>query len=107
MECGQYNAQWANIHIVPEQSVQAALDVRARAMLPVHWAAFTEANHAWTEPVERAAVAAAAAHLPLATLRLGQPVTLGAGPLPSARWWQYRRGKCGVLWRTLLPVFCG
>ena len=88
MECGQYDAQWANIHMMPEQSVQAALDVRARAMLPVHWAAFTEANHAWTEPVERATVAAAAAHLPLATPRLGQPVTLGAGPLPSARWWQ-------------------
>jgi L-ascorbate metabolism protein UlaG (beta-lactamase superfamily) len=87
VECGQYNADWAEIHMRPEQSVQAALDVRARAMLPVHWGAFTEARHPWNEPVQRA-TAAAAPHpeLLLTTPRLGQPVVLGT-PLPQARWW--------------------
>lgn len=51
MECGQYDAQWAQIHMVPEQSVQAARDVRAAVMLLVHWGAFTEANHSWTDPI--------------------------------------------------------
>lgn len=88
MECGQYDAQWPQIHMLPEQSVQAALDVRARAMLPVHWGAFTEAHHAWNEPVTRAAAAAARAQLPFTTPELGQPVTLGAGPLPQVAWWR-------------------
>jgi len=87
VECGQYSADWAEIHMQPEQSVQAALDVRARAMLPVHWGAFTEARHPWNESVQRA-TAAAAPHpeLLLTTPRLGQPVVLGT-PLPQERWW--------------------
>ncbi|GAA4370069.1 MBL fold metallo-hydrolase [Hymenobacter saemangeumensis] len=88
MECGQYNADWAQIHMMPEQSVQAAVDVKARVMLPVHWGAFTEAFHPWNEPVERASAEAMRQHLPLATPRLGEPVTLGAGPLPTTAWWR-------------------
>ena len=87
MECGQYNADWAEIHMLPEQSVQAALDVQARLMLPVHWGAFTEARHAWNEPVRRATTEAARRQLPITTPQLGQPVTLG-GVLPQELWWQ-------------------
>jgi L-ascorbate metabolism protein UlaG (beta-lactamase superfamily) len=87
MECGQYDRAWPQIHMQPEQSVQAALDVRARTMLPVHWGAFTEAHHPWNESVERASAAAARQHLPLATPLLGQPVVLGA-PLPQQPWWR-------------------
>ncbi|RZK63015.1 MAG: hypothetical protein EOO59_00940 [Hymenobacter sp.] len=88
MECGQYDQQWAEIHMQPEQSVQAALDVRARAMLPVHWAAFTEAYHPWNDPVRRAAAAAARQQLPLTTPELGQPVVLDGRALPQQPWWQ-------------------
>jgi L-ascorbate metabolism protein UlaG (beta-lactamase superfamily) len=88
MECGQYDAQWAQIHMVPEQTVQAALDVQAMVVLPVHWGAFTEANHAWNDPVRRAAAEAARRHLTMTTPELGQPVTLGTGPLPQLPWWE-------------------
>ncbi|GAB2954193.1 MBL fold metallo-hydrolase [Hymenobacter coalescens] len=88
MECGQYDAHWAEIHMMPEQTVQATLDLRARVLQPVHWGAFTEAHHAWNDPVRRAWAAAARAQLPITTPRLGQPVTLGAGPLPQEQWWQ-------------------
>jgi len=88
MECGQYNENWAQIHMMPEQSVQAAVDLKAKVMLPVHWAAFTEAHHNWDEPVERATAEAMRQHLLLTTPRLGEPVTLGAGPLPATAWWR-------------------
>lgn len=87
MECGQYDRLWANIHLLPEQSVQAALDVRAKGMLPVHWGAFAEANHPWNEPVERATAEAIRQHLVLTTPELGQPVVLGQ-PLPQQPWWR-------------------
>ena len=87
MECGQYDTQWAQIHMQPEQSVQAARDLRAQVMLPVHWGAFTEANHAWNEPVNRAIAEAARLHQPITTPHLGEPVTLGT-TLPSSRWWE-------------------
>ena len=87
VECGQYDADWAEIHMRPEQSVQAARDVRARVMLPVHWGAFTEANHAWNDPINRATAEAARLRQPIATPRLGEPVTLGTA-LPQERWWE-------------------
>ncbi|MCB2379919.1 MBL fold metallo-hydrolase [Hymenobacter sp. BT635] len=87
MECGQYDANWAQIHMLPEQTVQAARDVQARVLLPVHWGAFTEANHAWNDPIRRATTEATRLAQPITTPELGQPVTLGAGPLPQRPWW--------------------
>ena len=87
MECGQYDRQWAQIHMLPEQSVQAARDVRAAVLLPVHWAAFTEANHAWNDPINRATAEAARLHQAITTPRMGEPVTLGTA-LPRSRWWE-------------------
>ncbi|GAB3867899.1 MBL fold metallo-hydrolase [Hymenobacter segetis] len=87
VECGQYNESWAEIHMKPEQSVQAARDVRAAVMLPVHWGAFTESLHAWNEPVTRATAEAARLGQVITTPHLGEPVTLGAA-LPQTRWWE-------------------
>lgn len=53
MECGQYNKNWHEIHMYPEESVQAAMDARAHKIMPVHWAGFALAQHDWTDPINR------------------------------------------------------
>ncbi|VXC39576.1 conserved hypothetical protein [Flavobacterium sp. 9AF] len=53
MECGQYNENWSQIHMFPEESVQAAIDARVNNMIPVHWGGFALAQHSWTDPVIR------------------------------------------------------
>ena len=53
LEAGQYNTMWPLIHMMPEEAVQAALDLNARAMMPVHWGKFMLAMHEWNEPVKR------------------------------------------------------
>ncbi len=53
IENGAYNRAWAQIHMTPEESHQAALDVRAKRVVPIHWAKFDLAYHPWTEPIER------------------------------------------------------
>lgn len=58
MECGQYNENWSQIHMFPEESVQAAIDAGVRNMMPVHWAGFALAQHTWTDPVVRFVAAA-------------------------------------------------
>ncbi len=89
VECGQYGDDWPFIHMKPEQTVQAALDLRARVLLPVHWGKFVLAMHPWTDSITRA-LAAAAPHtqLQVATPRIGEPYTIG-GRIPSARWWTF------------------
>lgn len=52
IECGQYNEDWEAIHLLPEQSTQAAKDVNTEVVVPIHWGKFKLSLHSWTEPVE-------------------------------------------------------
>lgn len=53
LECGQYNKYWQHIHMMPEEVVQAAIDLKAKKLLPVHWGKFSLSLHAWDEPITR------------------------------------------------------
>ena len=53
LEDGQYNPYWKFIHMMPEEAVQAAIDLKAKKLLPVHWAKFSLSLHAWDEPITR------------------------------------------------------
>ena len=87
LECGQYNANWPYIHMMPEQTAQAAVDLRAEVLLPVHWGKFTLALHPWYEPIERVTEQARALRVPLLTPRIGEPLILSSTPQTST-WWR-------------------
>lgn len=87
LECGAYNERWANIHMKPEETAQAALDVKARVLMPVHWAKFSLALHPWKEPVERLTVRAEELGVPLLTPRIGA-IVVDADPAASEPWWE-------------------
>jgi L-ascorbate metabolism protein UlaG (beta-lactamase superfamily) len=86
IEVGQYGSAWPDWHIGPEQAVIAHQLVRGRLMLPVHWGTFALAYHAWTEPIERALLAGAAAGIQLVVPRPGQSFEPEAPPAQE-RWW--------------------
>ncbi|MBL7920048.1 MAG: MBL fold metallo-hydrolase [Bacteroidia bacterium] len=87
LESGQYNKSWPNIHMMPEETVQASLDLKAKILLPVHWAKFSLAMHAWDEPIERILKKANELNVKVATPHIGEPVVLG-NSLPNKTWWQ-------------------
>ncbi|MBL7865584.1 MAG: MBL fold metallo-hydrolase [Cyclobacteriaceae bacterium] len=76
LECGQYDAQWPNIHMMPEETVQAAVDLKTSTMMAVHWGKFKLANHAWSDPIVRAYAKATELKMPIATPRIGQRMLL-------------------------------
>lgn len=86
MECGQYNELWHNIHLFPEESVQAAMDVGVAKIMPVHWAGFALALHHWKEPVERFTTEAKKQNQLYITPQLGEIFTLGSEMQTS--WWK-------------------
>ncbi|HYH74841.1 MAG TPA: MBL fold metallo-hydrolase [Candidatus Saccharimonadales bacterium] len=88
LECGQYNERWPNIHMMPEMTAQAHLDLRGKQMIPMHWGSFVLALHDWTDPVERVLKAAAANGSIVLTPRLGEVVHLQDGSLPQTQWWK-------------------
>ena len=88
IEAGQYDADWPDWHLGPEQSVLSAQRVHAKAMIPVHWGLFRLAHHGWTEPVERVLAAARCTDVPVITPRPGQSIEPTAlKPGDSTRWW--------------------
>ena len=87
MECGQYDERWAQIHMMPEETAQAAVDVQAKLLMPIHWGAFRLALHAWTDPAERVTVKAKALGVPLTTPKIGEAVVLESDSYPQTSWW--------------------
>lgn len=87
VECGQYYEQWANIHMYPEESVQAALDAKAKMAFPIHWGGFSLAPHTWTDPIERFLKAAIEENLMALHPEIGQIVNL-SNPPEAKRWWE-------------------
>jgi L-ascorbate metabolism protein UlaG (beta-lactamase superfamily) len=87
VQIGAYDEAWPDIHMTPEQGVQTHLDVQAHVLIPVHWATFTLALHAWGEPVDRLWREAKARDVTLAVPKPGERVDVDDPPLVDG-WWQ-------------------
>lgn len=89
MECGQYDDRWWDIHMRPEQTARAHLDVRGNVLLPIHWGAFSLAMHSWYDPVRQLSMEAKQRGIPLTTPKLGEPVRIGVSEeYPTEAWWK-------------------
>lgn len=86
LECGQYNAYWPYIHMFPEETVKAAVDLQAKVLLPVHWGKFTLAMHSWNDPVTRVVMQAQLDNVQIMTPMLGEKILLGEY-YPNKTWW--------------------
>ena len=80
-------APWADIHMPPEQAVQAHREVRAKRMFPVHWSTFNLAYHDWDEPIRRTVAEARRTGVELVTPRLGEWVDADR-EFASTPWWE-------------------
>lgn len=86
MECGAYNTMWSTVHMFPEESVQAAIDVKAKNLYPIHWGTFNLALHDWFDPMVRAQLAARTRGVSLLTPVLGQTLQYPDN-LATIDWW--------------------
>ncbi|MCW4469285.1 MBL fold metallo-hydrolase [Flavobacterium sp. MFBS3-15] len=87
LECGQYNVNWEYIHMLPEQVVAAAQDLKTKKLLPVHWAKFSLALHDWDEPIKRVTAEAEKQGMPILTPMIGEKVNL-ENPGVFKKWWE-------------------
>lgn len=93
VENGAYNVNWADVHMFPEQSVQATIDARAKLALPVHWGKYDLAYHPWSEPAKRFTKEADAKSVAYITPKIGQNFTIENGSAISdkgelGKWWE-------------------
>ena len=88
MECGQYNEKWADIHMMPEETVQASTEVNAKKVMPIHWGAFTLSIHSWTDPVERFTAKAKQVNLNYLIPMIGEEINLNNLEVEGSDWWK-------------------
>jgi L-ascorbate metabolism protein UlaG (beta-lactamase superfamily) len=87
IETGAYDPQWPDIHMQPEETMQAHIDLRGKVLMPIHNGTFDLALHSWHEPFERIAALAKQREQVLATPEIGLPLSI-AQPKASTQWWR-------------------
>jgi len=72
--------------MMPEQTVQAAIDLKAKTMMPVHWGKFALSLHAWDEPIQRITKEAHRLKVPIIHPVIGELVDLNDFGVQSEGW---------------------
>ncbi|WP_424493858.1 MBL fold metallo-hydrolase [Salinimicrobium sp. GXAS 041] len=88
LENGQYNQDWKYIHMMPEETLQAAHDLRAARLLPVHNSKFALAKHSWYEPLESISSLHKNGKMQLLTPLIGEKVYLNNPDQQFTKWWR-------------------
>ena len=88
---GAYDPAWSDIHLNPEEAVQAHLDLgNTGVFVPTHYATFNLATHGWAEPMER-----------LLTAVQAEGVAHYALPLPGQSFSSHDETMHQAWWRSI------
>lgn len=87
IENGQYDLKWKEVHVLPEETAQAFIDLKGKRLVPVHWGMFDLALHSWYDPIEKLEKEAAKKNINLLTPKFGQLVKLEEETI-FEKWWK-------------------
>ncbi|MEP7168485.1 MAG: MBL fold metallo-hydrolase [Bacteroidota bacterium] len=88
LECGQYNENWKYIHMMPEELILAAKDLKAKRFIPVHWAKFALGQHDWDDPIIRVVAEAKRKNAEVLHPMIGEEVDLKNDSQKFSEWWK-------------------
>ncbi|MDB4971284.1 MAG: outer membrane protein romA [Myxococcales bacterium] len=87
LEVGAFHPSWGDIHLGPENALEALALLGGGALLPVHWGTFNLAIHAWDDPAETLLRLAPPRKVQLVMPRLGAAVEPSRGEVVDP-WWR-------------------
>jgi L-ascorbate metabolism protein UlaG (beta-lactamase superfamily) len=87
LEVGGRHPSWGDMHLGPDNALEALALLGRSPFLPVHWGTFRLATHAWDQPAERLLERGPRMRAQLVMPRLGEPVEPAqvSGVTP---WWR-------------------
>lgn len=88
LENGQYDKSWKYIHMTPNEVLQAAVDLKAKALFPVHSSKFVLANHNWNEPLSKITELAENIKINLFTPLIGEKININSEKV-FPKWWEF------------------
>lgn len=87
MEVGAYSEMWPGNHLLPENSMQAHLDLNGHVMVPIHNVTFDQSHHAWWAPFETMEALGNKNEVKVLLPRLGEAVLIHT-PEATDVWWK-------------------
>lgn len=87
VENGQYNIDWAGIHLLPQDWKKAVAELRCPAVMGCHNSKFDLSRHTWIEPMITASTSAAELQVVHVTPKIGERVLLDRPNDYSQPWW--------------------
>jgi len=88
LENGQYDKNWAYIHMNPKEVLQAAQDLNANKILPVHSSKFALSKHKWDNPLELITNYNKNININIITPIIGEEVNLNGDSQIFTKWWK-------------------
>ncbi|MDQ0475657.1 MBL fold metallo-hydrolase [Chryseobacterium sp. MDT2-18] len=88
LENGQYNKDWRYIHMMPEEFLVAAKNLKAKRITPVHNSKFTLALHDWKEPLQKITALNEKENLRLITPKIGGKTVWQNDSTVYEKWWE-------------------
>ncbi len=89
MPIGAYHDLWHDIHLNPEEAVEAFEMVDGGQFLPIHWGTFDLAPHSWYDPMERLVSINETKPIQLVTPKPGEWVPLENSQTDPYWWTRY------------------
>lgn len=87
LENGQYNKDWRYIHMMPEEFLVAAKNLKTKRVIAVHNSKFALAQHGWKEPLETITKLNEKEKLRLITPKIGEKVFWEDEERVYEKWW--------------------
>ncbi len=88
LEVGGWDPAWGDMHLGPRHALKAAELLGNGVFLPVHWATFSLAMHAWDEPAETLLELSTTSAAQLVMPMLGEPFEPGLVSQRIVPWWR-------------------
>ncbi len=88
LENGQYDRKWKYIHLMPDEILRAAAELKAKRIFPVHSSKFVLGNHAWDEPLELITRNNETKNFNIITPIIGERVNLKDTTQQFSKWWR-------------------
>lgn len=95
LDSGQYHGRWPHVHMTPEEALRANQELTGKALLPVHWGAFSLSDHSWFDPVVR--ITEADREDKVITPLIGECFSLDHLDTVRKKWWETPTDQQGVI----------
>ena len=88
LENGQYNKDWPYIHLMPNEFMLAAKNLKTKRIIPVHNSKFALSVHDWKEPLQEISTLNEKENLRLITPEIGEKINWTDDERVYDKWWE-------------------